>query len=72
MLERLQGIMTNTELMLRVTSGVLALIIVITICYMYIARIPVPETLTNISLLIFGYYFGAYSSTRTQNGKVTG
>jgi hypothetical protein len=39
-------------------QALITLVIVVTLCYMYVQSMNIPETLTSVMLLIVGYYFG--------------
>lgn len=52
-----------------IVQGGVALVIVFTICYMYINQIPVPEVLVGVLLLVLGYYFGGKVEKYTNGSK---
>lgn len=52
-----------------IIQGGLAVIIVITICYMYLNQIPVPEVLVGVLLLVLGFYFGGKVEKYTNGEK---
>jgi len=49
-----------------VVSSVLALCVLLTICYMAIAGMPIPEVLTLGFGTILGFFFGARSGQQTE------
>ena len=41
-----------------IIQALMALILLCTICYLYILALPVPDTLVNAFMVILGFYFG--------------
>jgi uncharacterized membrane protein len=46
------------------TAGLLAFILVSAVLYMYVAKLPVPDKLLDILLIIIGFYFGGMVAKR--------
>lgn len=51
------------------TSGVIALILVITVCYCAIIQIPVPDALNYALAGVIGWFFGAKSNAAAKSVK---
>ncbi len=41
-----------------ITQSIITVILIGTVCYMYISKIPVPNDLISIVMLVIGFYFG--------------
>ena len=54
MLQKLVDLLRESSLV----QALITLVIIATMCYMYINGMDIPETLTSVMLLIVGYYFG--------------
>ena len=41
-----------------IIQAMITLSLIVTLCYLFLTKQPVPELLTQITLLVIGYYFG--------------
>lgn len=44
-----------------ITQSLVTLILISTLAYMYVSKIPIPETLSSITFIVLGFWFGAKS-----------
>lgn len=45
-----------------IVQSLVSLILVLTLCFMFVTGREIPQLLTNITLLVFGFWFGSKSS----------
>jgi len=50
-------------------QGSITLVVVATLCYMYLTSQPVPQELVTIVMLVLGYYFGNKVSYQTRKAQ---
>lgn len=50
-----------------IVQGAITIIIVITLCYMFVSGKPVPESLLAFASLILGFWFGTKSQKEIQS-----
>jgi len=52
-----------------IVQGLITLVLVVTVSYMFATQIPVPDQLVSIIYVIVGFYFGSKSQLAITRGK---